>query len=402
MKKLTPRAVVSVIVLTLGSLFVHQLRADLGSGTLFGTDASGGNLITVNQTTGVGSIVGFMAAGVVPSLALDPTTGILYAGRGGGAPFLYTVNPATGAATFVGNSGLGFAAIGGMDFASNGTLFAAVNIAGDGGTGSDHLATINKATGAATIVGPFGSCTGVVVPSGGGGSCSIEGIEAIAFDAQGILWGAKSARGSAGAPGLYTINPFTGTAFFVVPILDGGGNPPSGGVVSLQFRCDGTLFGGTARGIGVPDGGRLITINPASGQFSFVGGATATSFGQSLGGLAFGSSCLQIDIKPGSDPNAINPASKGLIPVAILTTETFDAATVSPSTVQFGPAGASIAHRSGHLEDVDGDGDLDLVLHFRTQQAGIQCGDTEASLTGETFGGQAIQGSDSLVTVGCN
>ncbi len=118
--------------------------------------------------------------------------------------------------------------------------------------------------------------------------------------------------------------------------------------------------------------------------------------------IAFQVITLAIDIKPGSDPNAINPASEGLIPVAILTTDTFDATTVSPITVRFGPAGANLEHRLGHLEDVDGDGDLDLLLHFRTQETGIQCGDAEASLSGETFDGQAIQGSDSIVTVGCS
>ncbi len=110
---------------------------------------------------------------------------------------------------------------------------------------------------------------------------------------------------------------------------------------------------------------------------------------------------VAIDIKPGSDPNTINPANSGLVPVVILSTETFDATTVSPITVQFGPGGASLDHKLGHLKDVDSDGDLDLVLHFRTQEAGILCGDTEASLTGETFDGQPIQGADSIVTVGC-
>ena len=68
----------------------------------------------------------------------------------------------------VGVDSLGLAAIGGMDFDHEGTLYAALNIAGGGGTGSDHLATIDPVTGAASIVGPFGSCVGVPpVPSDG-------------------------------------------------------------------------------------------------------------------------------------------------------------------------------------------------------------------------------------------
>jgi len=110
---------------------------------------------------------------------------------------------------------------------------------------------------------------------------------------------------------------------------------------------------------------------------------------------------VDIDIKPGSFPNSINPRSKGVIPVAILTTATFDATTVDPTTVRFGATGTEAAPLQSALEDVDGDGDIDLILHFGTPATGIQCGGTSASLTGETLSGQVIQGSDSISTVGC-
>lgn len=90
-----------------------------------------------------------------------------------------------------------------------------------------------------------------------------------------------------------------------------------------------------------------------------------------------------------------------MIPVAILTTGSFDATTVDPATVLFGRTGTEAASVHFAFEDVDGDGDIDMVLHFNTQATGIQCGDTSASLTAETFSGQEIQGSDSIKTVGC-
>ncbi|MEW5960016.1 MAG: DUF5050 domain-containing protein [Chloroflexota bacterium] len=111
---------------------------------------------------------------------------------------------------------------------------------------------------------------------------------------------------------------------------------------------------------------------------------------------------VAIDIKPGSYPNSINPKSKGEIPVAILTTDTFDATTVDSATVRFGQTGTEAAPVQSALEDVDGDGDVDMILHFNTQDTGIQCGDTSASLTGKTSSGLPIEGSDSINTVGCN
>ncbi len=58
-------------------------------------------------------------------------------------------------------------------------------------------------------------------------------------------------------------------------------------------------------------------------------------------------------------------------------------------------------HRQAHLGDVDGDGDEDLELHFAPGETGLVCGDTEASLIGKLFDGNAIAGRDHLFTVDC-
>lgn len=105
---------------------------------------------------------------------------------------------------------------------------------------------------------------------------------------------------------------------------------------------------------------------------------------------------VQIDIKPGSWPNSINLGDKGVISVAILTTKDFDATTVDPLSVKFGPAGATEYHGKGHIEDADKDGDLDMVLHFETLKTGLLVTDTQACLTGKTVDGKNIKGYDAV------
>lgn len=103
-----------------------------------------------------------------------------------------------------------------------------------------------------------------------------------------------------------------------------------------------------------------------------------------------------LDIKPGSVPNSINTRSKGVIPVAILSTATFDATSIDPRSVTFGPGAATEAHGRGHIEDVNGDTIQDLVLHFSTQQSGLAVGDTQACVDGKTYGGAPIHGCDTV------
>ena len=117
-----------------------------------------------------------------------------------------------------------------------------------------------------------------------------------------------------------------------------------------------------------------------------------------------------IDIKPDSLINHVNPRSRGVIPVALLGSESMDVTTLDPASLRFGPLGAGTAHDlgktgtlHGHLQDVNYDGFADLVTHYRTQATGLDCSDQTSlmTLTGQTFVGQEVEGSDWVETVGC-
>ena len=111
---------------------------------------------------------------------------------------------------------------------------------------------------------------------------------------------------------------------------------------------------------------------------------------------------VDIDIKPGSDPNSINPGNRGVIPVAILSTPEFDApGEVDTASLTFGRAGDedSLRRCVRGSEDVNEDGLLDLICHFNTQETGLSVDDIEAILRGQTLDGVAIEGSDTVRVV---
>lgn len=116
---------------------------------------------------------------------------------------------------------------------------------------------------------------------------------------------------------------------------------------------------------------------------------------------------VTIDIKPGGDSNPINTESLGEIPVAILQTDDFDPTSrVDVDTVQFGApnavddGGGATPLRGGQIEDVDGDGDDDLVLHFATQETEFDGDESEGKLIGETDDGAPLFGTDEVEFVG--
>ena len=154
----------------------------------------------------------YAKAGVTPSTLF----GLAGCGRDAEAT-LYTINSSTGAATAVG-SGVGFSRCGGMDFDSNGTLFAGCTRLG---TTNAVLITVDPTTGTGTEVGEMcGSSAdsatdfsfrnaddvlfGILFETLMGGTCTDNGYQTI-----NTTTGAPTTIGLSGLIGLCGI----GTAF---------------------------------------------------------------------------------------------------------------------------------------------------------------------------------------------
>lgn len=114
---------------------------------------------------------------------------------------------------------------------------------------------------------------------------------------------------------------------------------------------------------------------------------------------------VDIDIKPGSDPNSINLCSNGVVPIAILGSDTFNVLEVNIENLRFAEAALKVVgvkdpHTLCKYEDVNDDSIDDLVCHFVTADiAGIDGESTLATVNGELLDGTPIEGNGSIKIV---
>ena len=114
---------------------------------------------------------------------------------------------------------------------------------------------------------------------------------------------------------------------------------------------------------------------------------------------------VDVDVKPGETPNKINLSAKGVLPVAVLTTQDFDASQFTPEMAHLSD-GIVAMDCSGPMavrwnySDVNKDGLADLVFFFPVQDLNLTSNTTEVMLMAHgSYDSQVIHimGTDSVV-----
>ena len=107
-----------------------------------------------------------------------------------------------------------------------------------------------------------------------------------------------------------------------------------------------------------------------------------------------------LDVLPGDPANVVYPNKTGKLPVAVLSSATFDATQVDPATLRFG-VGQATPTAPPVVANVDGQYGADTTARFQVFQSGIACNDTDVSLSGETYGGEQFIAEDAIDATQC-
>jgi hypothetical protein len=284
----------------------------------------------------------------------------MYFINGNGSNMIYQLNPADGTVTTVSRAP---ELLGGSDglAAMEDTLFALE-------PSSDTITRVRISTGET-----LGSCvTGVMA---GGGLAAEDG----------------RLFATLGLASIVELEPETCQVI-------GGPYPIPGSDLAYGLAFDGTsLYAGSIIRPGIH------TIDPDTGDpLGFLPLAYAPTGLAATAAVAVPECAFDVDFRPGSAVNTLNPRSRGRVPVALYGSDSMDTGVVGQDSLAL--SGVMADHSA--FEDVDGDGILDLILHFRTQalvrSLVSEHGDLEygmlleVTLRGELMDGTVCNGTDMI------
>ncbi|MEO1529386.1 MAG: hypothetical protein AAFX06_28530 [Planctomycetota bacterium] len=180
---------------------VEGFAFDPLTGALFAADDASNQLITIDVTTGIGTAIGaFNVNPDDPGLAIDASGDIFMVREDGisGSSDLFSINRNTGAATFIGSTGIdditGLTTIGEV-------LYGVSDL-------TDSLYTLDKSFGNATLVGALG----VSVASELGAAYDVMSGQIIVLDDDGVLVGVDPLTGAGTEFAFTTLDGFDGLA----------------------------------------------------------------------------------------------------------------------------------------------------------------------------------------------
>jgi len=286
------------LALTGEKVYLNLAEPGVCYATLGRNDPNAGSLITIDVTTGAGTLIGstgIIGAGV-PALAIK-STGEMYAADININSGLWRVDATTGTSALIASTGL--YAISALAFNANDVLYAVDYIR--------YLYIIDDSTGASTRIGN----TGI-------------NVRGLAFDpTDSTLWASVG-----GNNGIYTIDVSTAAATLVgnTGISYGNGTP------DLCFDQAGNLYGSIGGGVG-PN--YLYSIDKSTGAGTMIGpigftsvSGLATRIDTVLVGIYNGEFALPTEFTLKQNyPNPFNPTTtiKYQIPeLSIVTIKVFD------------------------------------------------------------------------------
>ena len=118
--------------------------------------------------------------------------------------------------------------------------------------------------------------------------------------------------------------------------------------------------------------------------------------------VTVGSLTIDIDIKPGAEPNALNLKKDKIVTVAILGDGSLNINDIDVTPLadapKFGGNTPAVPTRISY-QDVNKDGFTDLVLQYRLAQLGFTMSSAEGCISGKLTDGTVIEGCDSVKIV---